>query len=205
MQATLLPNFYNENLAPAFAEFSGAALEDLSAIDEQQEYWLYNLALNQLSRAYKPVFREWAFNLVRRAHGAFEAYHQLRALLSDYPPYRKAARRYFAALNQAEICVSFAGQAFEIAQEFMGKSGEPLSYQYVTQLDVDQLRMTYNTSKHVATMVHGSQTKGADTLLVWLTPEGLASRRRGVLTYAQLSALLRELAHDAALLSTIQD
>lgn len=201
MQATLNPVFYDTHLAPGFSSFHGAVLEDLSSLDAEQEHWLANFALNQLTHSLKPTFRELAFNHIRRTQAALEAYHQLRSLLLTYPPYRRAARRYFNALSQAETCISFAAQACEITNRYMQLAGQIHTHKHVSPIQLRRLHDFYVALKHVPNMLAGSQFKGQDTTVMWFIGIGLQSRRRGTLSFQDLAALLKELADDAVLIS----
>jgi hypothetical protein len=198
----LQSEFYDAYLAPDFSSFSGAILDDLSQIDPEQEHWLINFALNQLSYSLKPKLRELAFNHIRRTQGALAAYHQLRLLLASYPTCRNTTDCYFNALNQAEICISFSAQAFELANKFIKDASHQSSeYKHVTDKQIKRLHDFYILSKHIPNMLDGKQFESIDTVAFWLTNSGVKSRRKGLLSYHDLSVLLRELAHDASLLS----
>ena len=202
MQMTLTREFYETHLAPGFSSFSGADLEDLSSTDVEQEHWLSNFVHSQISHEFKPVFRELIFNFIRRAHGAFDAYGQLREKLAAYPPRHRAARTYFSALSHAEVCVSFTAQAVEITHAYMLRAKCQPTYQCATKTQLDLLHRFYRGLKHIPGMLAGSQFSGQDTMLFWFTAEGLQSRKRGLLTYQDLAALLKELAFDARLMSS---
>ncbi|MED5617639.1 hypothetical protein [Ideonella sp. BN130291] len=198
----LPPHLCDAHLAPGFSEFSGVVLEDLSAVHPEQRHWLFNYVLNQLTHSVKPKYRELAFNHLRRAQGALDAYHQLRRLLGEYGAPGKRARSYFPALDQAEICVSFAAQAFELSNKLLLLSGDTPVYQHASEQELTTLRSFYIACKHVANMLDGSQFEAPDTVVFWFTQEGLQSRKRGVLTYQSLANVLRELAYDASVLAS---
>jgi hypothetical protein len=193
----LTPAYYDPYVAPDFSKFKGAELEDLSELHPEQSHWLYNFILNHDSVKLKPKFRELVFNHLRRVHGTFDAYGELRRALIDYRQSRRRVRDYFMALSHAEVCVSFAGQAIELGNAVLDLTKTDSVYMHAAKADFDKIREFYKRAKHIPNMIHGSQLRRQDTLVFWFTNEGLRSRRKGLLSFAQLASVLRELAYDA--------
>jgi hypothetical protein len=83
----------------------------------------------------------------------------------------------------------------------MQLAGQIPTHRHVSQYQIERLHDFYVALKHVPNMLAGSQFKGQDTTVLWLTGAGLQSRQRGTLSFQDLVLLLKELADDASLLS----
>ena len=194
-----MPNslFYERHFAPEIDWFTGAELQDLSEAHPEQHFWLKNFLLNQLTHPVPAGERELKFAQLRRSHGAFDSYAQLRQALQDYGTRPRSVSTYMSLLNKVEIWLAFTAQAFELSDAIFNTKRTGRVHIHASPSDLKRLHSFYIASKHVPNMVAGKQFKFPDPVIFWFNADGLKSRRRGVLLYSMFGSIMRQLAIEA--------
>ena len=89
--------------------------------------WISAFVLTRaLTAPLPPKKREYAFNFVRRAEGAFSAYRQARTALIEYlQTPRNVISPYFRALLNFEVCIAQCCQGYELLATASGERAPP--------------------------------------------------------------------------------
>jgi len=188
------PKILNRYVAPGIAEFTAAAIPELVLEGEKVESWMANHFLNNVFRAaYAGKQRQFAFNIIYRAQACFEAYDDARTrtqkYLAECTPTNPTTRLYYRALRTWEACFlnlqTFADLIYRMTgtQVFKRGDGTPEQRAYAIA----------NTIKHWGQNIGRGEHHDDDTVPMWLTNDGFATRSSN-LFYIELADLLKECA-----------
>lgn len=135
----------------------------------------------------EPKTKAFLFNYLRRVEGAFRTYHSARNALTNYiSTPSDVISPYFEALLEFEVCVAQSYQALEMLAKSMGvevfDKSDDKSYKRLHTLYVD--------SKHMDRMIHGGKIPEDATSGVWISNDGLESKR-GTMAFNELADILR--------------
>jgi hypothetical protein len=166
--------------------------------------WIGAFVLTRtLTAPLPPKTREYAFNFVRRAEGAFFAYQQARTALSEYiQTPRNVISPYFRALLNFEVCIAQSCQGMELLATSSGKSAPWRKKNDNSELG--RLYRLYIDSKHMDEMIDGGKLPAEATAAIWITNIGLESQRAAV-TFDELLEVLRHIGEVADQLSTLTE
>lgn len=184
----------NRFIAPGIADFTEAEIPKPAVEGEKVERWMANHFLNSVFRAqYAGKQRQLAFNIIYRAQACFETHEYARNLTAAYlegnAPGNPRAGKYYRALRAWEACFlqlqTFVDLIVRLmnAKVFEPGDGSPEQRAYAIA----------NTIKHWGQIVGREEHHDDDTVPMWLTNAGFATRVCNV-TYGELSALLNECA-----------
>lgn len=184
----------NRFIAPGIAEFTEAEIPEPVVEGEKVAHWMANHFLNSVFRAqYAGKQRQLAFNLIYRAQACFETHEHARSLTEIYlagnAPDNPSSGKYYRALRAWEACFLHLQTFVDLivrltkARVFEQGDGSPEQRAYTIA----------NTIKHWGQIVGREEHHDDDTVPMWLTNTGFATRSCS-LTYSELSALLSECA-----------
>jgi hypothetical protein len=184
----------NRFIAPGIADFTEAAIPEPLVEGEQVEHWMANHFLNSVFRAeYADKQRQLAFNIIYRAQACFETFEHARTLTAAYlegnEPANPRSGKYYRALRAWEACFLHLQTFVELlvgltsTRVFEKGDGSPEQRAYEVA----------NTVKHWGQIVGRDEHLDDDTVPMWLTNAGFATRN-GPVTYVELSNLLSECA-----------
>ena len=117
--------------------------------------------------------KAFLFNYLRRVEGALRTYRSAREALTLYVSTpRNVVSPYFEALD-FEVCIAQTYQALEMIATSIGEDvfdkGDNSNYEKIHTLYID--------SKHMDRMIDGGRIPDEATTGIWLTNEGLESKR----------------------------
>jgi hypothetical protein len=184
----------NRFIAPGIADFTEAVIPLPLVEGEKVEHWMANHFLNSVFRAqYAGKQRQLAFNIIYRAQACFEAYEDARSLTAAYldgnEPDNPRSGRYYRALRAWESCFlhlqTFVDLIIRLTQAkvFQQGDGSPEQRAYAIA----------NTIKHWGQNICRDEHHDDDTVPMWLTNSGFATRVC-LLSYVELATLLSECA-----------
>jgi hypothetical protein len=187
----------NRNVAPGIADFTSADIPDLRAEFPQAEHWLSNHYLNTLlGPNYVGPFRQYAINMLCRAQAQFALFHQAREKTALYleksPMHNPAVRHYYGAVVLWESCLLNYQMFIDLYTKAVGKKA-------FLQRDGSEEQRAYdiaNAVKHWGGVINSKRHQDHHTIPLWLSNEGFQSNEYH-LTYAELSAITREVAKTA--------
>jgi hypothetical protein len=184
-------------IAPEMSRFTEASIPDMSATDDEQEYWLANFILNNmLSSSFVSPVRQQMYNFLRRSHAAFAEYALARDATRTYLDDPDRVLAYIEAINHWEGVLANAWQAYC----FLGRS----QVRWFAQNDgsvLQRLNALHNRSKHADEAIERGDFVEDSPLCVWLTNSGLSSTETQ-LTFDEIAEILTDIARWA---SAIQD
>lgn len=196
MQASASGGFWNpkvieEHFAPEIGSFTSAPIPDLTAEFPQADFWVANHVLNTIFRgSFKNPFKQYAMNLLFRARAAFRAYSSAREVTLNYlnesSPTRPNTRLYCDAVAAWETFLFNWAACVRIVTT-LGKR------RVFEPGDGSEEQRAYDLSNDMKHWAEGSAFDAGETIPVWLTNEGLKSRR-GIVTYGELGDLARDMA-----------
>jgi hypothetical protein len=189
------PALLSKFIAPGIAEFTSAAIPDLTAKFPQAPHWVVNHFLNNVLRAaFKDRWRQVVLGFVRRSHNAFVAYHDARKQTLEYldgnEPHNPRVGRYFDAVSSWEnfaLQVSMAIDLFRWLNQGQG------AFEKNDGSKEQRLYEIANLVKHTASAVNSGQCAESDTVPLWLSNQGLHSFGLSV-TYVEASEILNDVA-----------
>lgn len=163
-------------------------------LGETKGNFLTAFILNTMLRVtIDPKKKAFLFNYLRRVEGAFRTYYNARDALTCYiSTPSNVISPYFEALLDFEVCIAQAYQALEMVATSMGEAvfdkGDNSSY--------EKLYTLYIASKHMDRMIDGGKIPDETTSGIWITNEGLESKR-GKIEFSELAEVLRFLSRVA--------
>jgi len=122
---------------------------------------------------YKPEFRAYAFNFIRRIEQAALEYGEGRTSLERYlrDP-NKAVSRYYQALSHFEQGVALIIQA----AKFLERLGPEKLFKQGGNPDLERLNRVYNASKHMEGQIAEGLIPTNALAAVWITNDGVECR-----------------------------
>lgn len=191
----------NRFIAPGITDFTEAEIPEPVVSGEKVEHWMANHLLSSVFRAqYVGKQRQLAFNIIYRAQACLETHEHARGLTAAYlegnKPDNPRSRMYYRALRAWEACFLHLQTFVDLivrltkAKVFEPEDGSTEQRAYAIA----------NTIKHWGQIVGRDEHQDDDTVPMWLTNAGFATRSCTV-TYSELSALLSECAVVANALS----
>jgi hypothetical protein len=162
--------------------------------------WLGTFILTNVFRARLPNReRAYVFNFLRRAEGSLFAYGQARIALIEYlnTP-RNVLSPYFRALLNFEVCIAQCYQGYELLARASGDK----FYEPGGKSSAERLQMLYVDSKHMDRMIDGGKIPTEATAAIWITNDGLQSKR-ATLLFEELCEMLLHMGLLADQLSTL--
>ncbi len=187
-------------VAPKLSQLTACGAPPLSDRSAKVDYWVREFSLHSMLRVrVEETHRQYIFNFLRRAEGAFHEYDIGRQFLKDYVDggNRDSVSRYLRAVLHLEVCISQAYQAFMLARNLLDESK---LFTSGDRSPLEQLHRLYNRSKHAENAIATGQLPSGGTLPIWITNDGLECTDAG-LTFAQLGELLLSLSRSADQLS----
>lgn len=146
----------------------------------------------------KPAPRIYMLNFIRRAASAFDNY---KLASSAYYRFFRTyiAHDYFDALHYFESCLASAYHGHEL---LFGARDYPFFDPKGTGRAFLNFRMKqlYNTSKHTEGFLRSSQFKGDTTVSMWITNDGLKTKKEHLL-FSEISEILEDMCIAASLLT----
>ena len=184
----------NRFIAPEIGDFTEAEIPEPLVEGEKVEHWMANHFLNSVFRAqYAGKQRQLAFNIIYRAQACFETYEHARILTAAYlegnAPDNPRSGKYYKAVRAWEAC-------FLHLQTFVDLILRLTNAKVFEQGDGSLEQRAYavaNTIKHWGQIVSREEHHDDDTVPMWLTNSGFATRSCRI-TYRELSVLLSECA-----------
>lgn len=133
--------------------------------------------------------RAYIFNIIRRAEGSLNAYREARTALIEYVKTpRSELSPYFRSLLNFEVAIAQCYQGLELLARSVGhklfEEDDGSVYQ--------RLQVLYVDSKHMDRMISGGKLPDEATGAVWITNEGLESKRAKV-TFSEIELMLAEM------------
>jgi len=185
------PEVLDKYLAPGISSFTRAEIPDLCEPFPQASHWLANHFVNTVLRAkFKEQWRQVVLAFLRRAHGAFAAYHSARKLTLEYlegnNPLNPRMQKYYDAVSAWE---GFALQVSMAIDLFRWLNGGEGAFKKNDGSKEQRLYTIANHVKHTASCVESGQCQDIHTIPLWLTNEKIMSFEVYV-TYVEASEVL---------------
>jgi len=147
-----------------------------------------------------PKKRTYVFNFLRRAEGAFSTYSEARNALIEYlQTPRNVVSPYFRALLNFEVCIAQCYQGYELLATASGRK----LFKPNDKSGAERLCKLYVDSKHMDKMIDGGKLPTKATAAIWITNEGLESKRATV-SFEELCRILSNIGDLADQLSTLR-
>jgi hypothetical protein len=186
------PDLLNRHIAPGIADFKECHIPDLSVDFEDASRWMSTLFfVSAIQAEYKGAGRQFAANIVFRAHASFDLYHEARmktmTFIEKSGSHNPHALLYYASIRTWESCLISLQALLEVISNF---SGEKL-YERSDGSPLQRTNDMANTVKHWGAAITRNEHEDGDTLPVWLSSEGLVTRKY-VLEYTELADLIRD-------------
>lgn len=198
MNITFSTTLVDRLIAPGLSTF--ASFDAPSLIEQHPEatHWLANHFLNTiLGVGYKDKYRQWALNQLFRAEVAFRDYHEARTLTADFltknNPGQPAIRAYFKAIARWESCLLNVQIFIDIANKMKKELGDTPVFVAGDGSRDQRAYAIANTIKHWGGDVAAGRHAEHQTIPLWLTNEGFATRFDR-LSVQELAGLVREVA-----------
>jgi hypothetical protein len=161
-----LDKFFGHKLS----ELTACGAEELPALGSYLSAFLLSGALQV---TYKPDFRSYAINFIRRIEQASYEYEQGRTFLGRYLQRRnEAISQYYRALSHFEQCIALIIQA----AKFLERLGPAKLFKQGSNPDLETLNRVYNASKHMEGQIAKGRLPTDAITAVWITNDGLECR-----------------------------
>jgi hypothetical protein len=202
MASLMQPSAY---LLDNFVAHKMSSLTECRAPELSMETWLNAFILNSANQGkLDDKHYAYAFNIIRRAEGAFSAYGDARQALSEFiatPPH--VVSSYFRSLLYFEICISQCWQGFELFMKAFMTAGEKLFVKN-SNSDMERLHGLYINAKHMDRMIARGQLPHAAPASIWITNQGLESTKASSgLSFVELVEILKSMGEIAEKLSRL--
>ena len=206
MTITFSPQLVDHLIAPGLSAFASFEAPDLTAQHPEATHWLANHFLNTiLGPAYKDKYRQWAMNQLFRAEIAFRDYHEARTLTFDVlakgRPGQPAIRAYFRAIARWESCLLNVQIFIDLVNKMKMELGDTPVFVKGDGSRDERVYAIANKIKHWGSDVAAGHHAEHQTIPVWLTNEGIATRS-DLLSFQELAAVVADV---AALADALQD
>jgi hypothetical protein len=190
--------FKDKFVAPEISKFTVASIPDMSAVSDQQDYWLLNFILSGFNAKVDDSARRRFFNFLRRTEAAFREYEAARQATIRYLENTNpnAIGGYIIAIGHWEVFLSQAYQAcclLDVRRNTLFEPGDGSIIQ--------RFNLLYNRSKHAESAITHQQLPPDGTMPVWLKNDGLYCVESG-LSFEEIAEVLKDLAQCA---DAIQD
>jgi hypothetical protein len=184
-------DFLDTLIAPEISRFTKAEIPDISGDFPEAKFWLGNHFLNNALRSqFKDRARQVVLGYLRRAHHAFDAFHEARHATLRFLDGNQAdnprIQAYYDAIALWETFSLQAQMAFDHFKWLNGKGA-------FTKNDGSVAFRLYtiaNQVKHLTGCVDSGQCGQNDSLPLWLTNNGIHSFGTSV-TFAEAAEQLR--------------
>ena len=186
-------------VAPELSKLTENPFPDLSGEVRNPDNWIPNFVLNHIFgfRRNEPDNR-YVLNLLRRVHAAIRAYGKARELLDEYLERRgEAVSRYLYAVNQFEVVLAGAWQAYQLGKNLAGMHK---LYERKQDTAIERLDRMDANSRHFDSQIKGGHAPSSALIPLWITNDGLASSEYR-LSADELAGMLVELGSFAELLA----
>ncbi len=198
MAVTFNSELLDRFLAPGISVFTVCDAPSIEEMHPESSHWLTNHFLNSILRShYKNRYRQYAINQLFRAQTAFREYHEARALTNEYlasgNPGSPATRAYFKAIARWESCFLNIQMFIDVMNKMKKDLKDEPVFKDGDGTPEQRAYALANTIKHWGADVAADRHSEDDTIPVWLTNTGFASRLSS-LTYTELATLVGQLA-----------
>jgi hypothetical protein len=165
-------------------------IPNLSDEFKEADHWVANHFLNAvLGGGFAVPYKQYALNFLFRTRAAFRAYHYARDATLDYlktsPTGQPRTRLYLDAIGHRETVLLNLAVCIRIVNTMDRRIFDPG--------DGSSEERAYTLSNDVKHWAEGNRFEQGDTLPMWLTDDGLVSRRTS-LSYEELGDLVRDAA-----------
>jgi hypothetical protein len=182
-------------ISPGITQFTDADIPELTSEFPEAAHWLGNHFLNNAFRgAFDDQARQVVLGYLRRAHHAFEAYHQAREATLRYlngnQPDNPRIQAYYDAVALWETFALQTNMALDLIRWMGDGTGVFSENDGSSEF---RLYSMANQVKHVASCVRSGQCGPNESVPLWLTNTGLRSYSHS-LSYAEAADVLRRMA-----------